>query len=132
MKNLIHQNSNFTLFSIYEDIYLVDRKDNSETFLFSVYGDPICGLIDSSNQWITIGGNILHIWNISSSKMETIDLLWIYDLRQIDKDTIEVLTDPWSKESAIWQINILTNRKMKIKDFTDFHGKEYVDERIEW
>ena len=41
--------------------------------------------------------------------------------------TAEFLTDPWHKDSAIWEIDIETLELKKIRDFLDYQGKEYTE-----
>ncbi|HTF82663.1 MAG TPA: hypothetical protein VL947_13095 [Cytophagales bacterium] len=56
------------------------------------------------------------------------ELKGIYDIRQVGESEIEILTDPWAENAAIWRYNIITEHKTKIRDFPDYKEKEYTQE----
>jgi len=47
------------------------------------------------------------------------------------KNTVEILTDPWSVKSAIWKLDLSTLYLIKIRDFPDYKERQYT-ETIEW
>ena len=72
-------------------------------------GDPGCGLIAIDNKWAIVAGEHLTIWTPNKSKKIRHERLkWVHDLRLKDSETVEILIDPWSDESSIWEINIHT------------------------
>ncbi len=96
------------------------------------YGDPTCGLIDSDNQWAIVGGEHLAVW--TPQKWQRIDdegLRWIHALRVKNHNTVEILIDPWSECSAIWEIDVQTFEFRMTQDFEMYRDKEYSD-RILW
>ena len=56
---------------------------------------------------------------------------WIHSLRIKNLNIGEILIDPWSEISAIWELNIETNELSKIKNFTKYSDKEY-SESVKW
>jgi len=60
----------------------------------------------------------------------------IHSLRAISEYQVQILIDPWSEESSIWQLEIdltkLTNPVMlvKLKEFKDYFDKPYTDEIV--
>ncbi|MEP0009728.1 MAG: hypothetical protein ABJF72_11075, partial [Balneola sp.] len=59
------------------------------------------------------------------------NLKWVHSIRTKDSEKVEVLTDPWNRNSAIWEINIQTFEFKKIRDFNDYKDKEY-SETVNW
>ena len=121
----------YVLFKEFEDVFLFEKDTNKELWRISLYGDATGGLIGLVNDWVVVGGEKLIIW--SEGKLETIEdseLTWIFDLRQIGDDEIEILTDPWTSNSAIWSFDIISKRKVKIRNFNDYVDKPYSDNVI--
>ena len=56
---------------------------------------------------------------------------WIHSIRIKDNNTVEILTDPWSRKSSIWELNIENAELKKIKDFPEYINKEYT-EVVNW
>ncbi|MGD1837575.1 MAG: hypothetical protein ACPKPY_05905 [Nitrososphaeraceae archaeon] len=44
---------------------------------------------------------------------------------------IEILTDPWSEKSAIWEFDIDSLEFVKIRDFIKYQKTEFTN-KIEW
>jgi hypothetical protein len=121
----------YVLFKEFEDVFLFEKDTNKELWRISLYGDATGGLIGLVNDWVVVGGEKLIIW--SEGKLETIEdseLTWIFDLRQIGDDEIQILTDPWTSNSAIWSFDIISKRKVKIRNFNDYVDKPYSDNVI--
>lgn len=92
------------------------------------YGEPMCGLIDVENKWAVVAGDHVTVWTLQTSKIiKHEDLGWVHALRVKDQDTIEILIDPWSDKSAIFELNISTLLIKKVSDFVDYWGQEYSD-----
>jgi len=122
----------YVLFKEFEDVFLFEKDTNKELWRTSFYGEATCGLISLTTDWIVVGGNHMALWE--NRKLEIINdenLKWIFDIRQVGDYEIEILTDPWSENSAIWKFNILNKSKIKIRNFEEYKKKEYTD-NVKW
>lgn len=123
---------------IYEIAYYHNKLTKEELPIFEFENDPTCAIIGQNNDWCLIGGDVLILktWNDNTLKLVN-NLEQIFDLKYIDEYTAQILTDPWSENSAIWQISIDLNNitqpliLSKIKDFKEYFNKPY-SENIEW
>ena len=59
------------------------------------------------------------------------ELVDIHSIRVKDDDTIEVLIDPWSTKASVWEVNVNTLYKTKIRDFFEYKDQPYT-EKINW
>tara|TARA_B100001245_G_scaffold234799_1_gene221122 strand:+ start:815 stop:1216 length:402 start_codon:yes stop_codon:yes gene_type:complete len=114
----------------YESAFLVNYKTGQVLLEYHFYGDPTCGLVADDEAYALIGGDHLTNWTPRKSKRFDDGPRWIYAIREKDQMRAEFLTDPWHEDSAIWEINTLTFEIQKVRDFLDYHDKEYVDEVI--
>jgi hypothetical protein len=129
---ILDETSKFVLGHIFEEVYLFDKETNGRYELGSIYGDPSCGLIDQDNKWCIIGGSTLIIWTPKETNEVKVDELYgACKLRRINQDKVQVLIDPWSDNSAIWELNIMDKSYFKICEFKNYRNKEYT-EQIEW
>ncbi len=72
------------------------------------------------------------LWKNNQLKtIEDSSLQWIHDMRQVGENEVEILTDPWSDNSAIWLFNIIRESKIKIREFKDYKSKEYTED-VKW
>lgn len=117
-----------SLVSLYESGYLLHLDTQKVTYLGSFYGNPACGLISHDCNWVVIGGAHLVVWN--QGVITEVPLKWISALRQIDKDKVHILTDPWDPGCAIWELDVTSLELQKIKPFTDYLGRQYTEEVI--
>ncbi len=116
----------------YELARLTEKSSGKILFEDDFYGDPDCGIIDKENNWAIIAGIHLAFWKPDETKKyQNESFEWIHSLRIKDKKTVEILTDPWSSNSSIWELNVENSELTKIKDFKDYRNKEYTD-FIEW
>jgi hypothetical protein len=116
---------------IYEDVYLIVKATREKINLGDFYGDPTCGFISKTNNWCIVGGSLLIIWikeKIINIKDD--ELYWVYAIRQKTEYKVELLIDPWADNCAIWEFDVLTKEKNKIRDFFDYKDKEYTDNVI--
>jgi hypothetical protein len=128
---ILDETDKYFIGHIFEDAYLIEKRNGEEIVHDDFYGDPSCGLISRSNDWAIIAGEHLTIWTKGKTrKIENEDLRWIYDLRTSDDKTVEILTDPWSDKSAIWTLDMVTLQFKKISDFDDYKEKERTDEIV--
>lgn len=128
----IYETENFILGYIFEEAYLTNKITNQNILLSTFYGEPLCGIISKENSWCLVGGSRLVVWTTDELfEIENKKLIWAYDIRQICKNKVEILIDPWSENSSIWEFNITTKEIRKIKDFNEYKNKEYT-EHIIW
>ncbi|PHS03190.1 MAG: hypothetical protein COA88_15975 [Kordia sp.] len=129
---ILHETEKLKLEFEYELAHLIEKSSGRILFKDNFYGDPNCGIIDSENKWAIIGGIHLTLWTPSETKKyrnESFER--IHSLRIKDKETVEILTDPWSEKSSVWELNVNNSKLIKTKDFTDYINKEYT-ESIKW
>ncbi len=129
MKNatLLAETERYSLLSLYEDVYLVEKNTGNELWRTSMFGDPDCGIIASNDEWAVVGGQDLIIWfNQELTILEDPDLQWIHGIRQTGDKQIEILIDPWSENSAIWKFELNSAQKTKIRDFDDYKKQAYT------
>lgn len=120
------------LFKEQEEVFLFDKDSNKEIWRTSFYGEANVGLLGVVTEWAIVGGNRLLVWKNNELKfIEDSDLIWIHDIRQIEDDVVEILTDPWGEHPAIWKFNVLTEEKEKVREFDEYKEKEYT-EKVDW
>jgi hypothetical protein len=130
--NTLYETDRLKLENEFEATFLTDKKSGQALMEDDFYGDPNCGLIDNDNKWAIVAGEHLTIWTPKKWKrIENEDLKWIHSIRIKDLEVVEVLTDPWSKKSAIWEINVKTLEFKKVRDFNDYKDQEY-SENVNW
>ena len=130
--NTLYETDRLKLENEFEATFLTDKKSGKTLMEDDFYGDPNCGLIDKDNKWAIVAGEHLTIWTPKKWKrIENEDLKWIHSIRIKDLEMVEVLTDLWSKKSAIWEINVKTLEFKKIRDFKDYKDQEY-SENVDW
>jgi hypothetical protein len=116
-----------------QELAVLTEKSNGKILLEDeFYGNPKCGIIDSENKWVIIAGIHLTFWKSNTSKKyQNESFEWVHSLRIKDEKTVEILTDPWSEKSSVWELNTENAILIKIKDFTDYRNKEYT-EFVKW
>lgn len=130
--NLLYETNSLRLENEGETAFWVSKPFGKVLLEDYFYGDPTCGLIDSDNQWAIVAGEHLAIW--TPQKWQRIDdegLRWIHALRVKNHNTVEILIDPWSERSAIWEIDVQTFEFRKVMDFDTYKDKEYKN-IVEW
>ncbi len=135
--NVLFETDKLKIEHEFENAYLIEKQSGKELLFDDFYGDPTCGLISLNNDWAIIAGEHLTIWRADKRKNKQIEriehdeLKWIHDVRLKSENTIEILTDPWSEKSAIWELNISLMKFVKIREFKKYQDSEYA-ETIEW
>lgn len=116
----------------FETAWLKDKLTGQVLLEDHFYGDPSCGLISETHHWAIIGGDHLTLWTPEKwLRIEVSNLKWIHALRAENPETVEILTDPWGEQPAIWEMNMQTFEPHKVKDFEDYTGKPYTG-RVVW
>jgi hypothetical protein len=107
--NILYQTDKLRLENEYEATFLIKTLTGETLMEDNFYGDPKCGLIDKDGNWAIVAGEHLTIWTEArTQRIESEELKWIHSLRSKDSETVEILIDPWSEDSAIWEINTRT------------------------
>ncbi|SEP01536.1 hypothetical protein SAMN05192574_1193 [Mucilaginibacter gossypiicola] len=103
----------------FESVYLLDKTQNSKLYLGDIYGDPIFGLISEDGYWCLAGGSRCILWKegIGAIEIEGPNLCWAVKVKQVSDMRVELLIDPWSENGAVWQLDIDTLKKEKIRDY---------------
>ncbi|MDM8162235.1 hypothetical protein QUH73_20645 [Labilibaculum sp. K2S] len=121
----------------FENAYLIEKSSGKELLFDDFHGDPKCGLISKKNDWAIIAGEHLTIWradkrnNKQVERIENEELKWIHDVRLKSENIVEILTDPWSEKSAIWELDIETLEFIKIREFREYQDLEHTD-TVKW
>jgi hypothetical protein len=130
--NKLYETDKLILENECEATFLIEKSSCKILFEDNFYGDPQCGLIDSKNNWAVVAGEHLTIWTPEKTKViDDEKLKWIHLLRFKNEEIVEILIDPWSDNSSIWEINIKTFEYRRIRDFDNYKNKEY-SEIIDW
>ena len=133
----LFENAVMLIGHFFEIAYCYNKLTGEETEIFEFYNDPTCTLVGKNNDWCLVGGDllVLKIW-IDNSLRKLDQLKDVFDLKSVDEYTVLILNDPWSEESAIWQLSIdLTKLTQptalfKVRDFNDYIEKPYSDKVI--
>lgn len=135
---LLTENFVMVVGHFHEDVYCYNKITKEETGIFRFKGDPTCAVVGTNNDWCLAGGDILVLRTFYDRTVRPVgDLRDIYDLRLAGAYSAQILTDPWSTEPAIWQLDINPNHAaptinlLKVRDFNDFVGKRY-EENVSW
>ncbi len=129
---IIYETEKLKIEHEFEAIFLIDKLTGTILLEDDFYGDPTCGLIDKDNKWAIISGEHLTIWTPEKWKrIEDNDLKWIYAIRNKGSEIVEILTDPWNKNSAIWVIDTKTFKFKKVQEFKEYQDREY-SENVVW
>ncbi|TWF41776.1 hypothetical protein FHW36_103580 [Chitinophaga polysaccharea] len=116
--------------SLYENGYLFHLATKEVTYINWFYGNPTCAVISGDEQWAVMGGGeILTVWKNQATF--DIALAWPYDMRQSGPGIVQVLTDPWVENAAVWELDITTLDVQKLRDFREYIGKAYM-EQVAW
>jgi hypothetical protein len=129
---IIDETNKYILGCIWEEPYLYDKINRTEIFLCKFYGQCDSGAINDEDDWCVAGGDIIAIWK--NGELRIIDreeLKWVNSIRIKNRNIIEILTDPWSNNAAIWELNIQNISFNKISDFSNYKDKPYTD-KVEW
>src|SRR5688572_19207434 len=119
--HILDETDRYFIGHIFDDAYLIDKRNGEEIFHDDFYGDPSCGLISKSNDWAIIAGEHITIWRKGKiTKIEQEEIRWVHSIRTNDDQIIEILIDPWADHSAIWTLDIKTHELKKVKDFNDY------------
>ena len=129
--NVMCETEKLVLKQSYEYVVLYDVVNDQELFFHYFWGDPTCCIIDDDNKWAFVGGHHLILWKTDSNSIEIIDeesLRHIHSIRLKGDSEIEILTDPWSEDSAIWEYDLNQESLNRIRSFRDYLDSPYTDD----
>ena len=128
---ILDETEHLILGHLFEEAYLINKSTGERINLGNFYGDPTCGLISRTNDWCILGGSELVVWVKGEiTRIKDSDLFWVCKIRAKGENKVELLIDPWEDNSSIWEFDILTKERFKIKDFPYYRGKEYSEDII--
>jgi len=134
---ILYENTVMTVGHIFESSYCYNKLTEEQFGVFEFDNDPTCALVGKNDDWCLIGGDVLVLRTWADNTLRVIgELENIYGLKSIDEYTTQILTDPWTEESSIWQLEIdltkLTRPTslFKVKDFKEYLDKEYSEEIV--
>lgn len=111
-----------------ETASLYDKISNKLLWEEEFHGNPNRGLIDPHNRWVVIAGIQLTLWKPNKiKKFEKENFKWIHSARIKSRKKVEVLIDPWSDISAIWELNTESFELTKVREFLDYRSLPYSD-----
>ena len=129
-QRLLAESENLAVYHEWEDAFVLFKPTREEMKIGSFYGDPCCAAIGPDEDWILIGGEYLRLWK--PGKNEEIEgIRWVSDIRVTGRTTAEFLIDPWCEESAVWEIDVASERLEKLRDFTKYREEPYTED-VEW
>ncbi len=127
--NILFETDHLKLEHEYEMARLIDKGSGVALMEEEFYGDPSCGLIQHEGLWAIVAGEYLIIW--TPEKMERLaesGPKWIHAMRPKGNEHVEILTDPWGEDPAVWTIKMQNLALNRIRDFPDYRGKPYTEE----
>lgn len=128
----LYETNKLVVGHIFETAYITNKNTGESTFIGDFIGDPSCGFISSDDKWCLIGGSTLILWTEEKiTEINDKNLHWACKIRQTDINTVEILVDQWKNNSSIWELNIKTAERRKIKDFDNYKNQKYTD-NIDW
>ncbi|WP_149697640.1 hypothetical protein [Chitinophaga sp. CF418] len=111
--------------SLSENAYLLHLDTREVTYLNWFYGDPTCGVISEDEKWVVVAGDFeITVWD--EGVVTTIDTSPVFDIRQKDAFTVELLVSIPYLDAAVWELNIATMELRKTAHYTTFFNKEYL------
>ncbi|PXV62665.1 hypothetical protein CLV62_11854 [Dysgonomonas alginatilytica] len=120
----------FEIGNVYEDAYLINNETKENIHIGWFYGEPTCAFINADNSWCVVGGDVLIL--IKNFKLIDIDgIKDVFAVKSIDESNIQILTDPWSEYSSIWQLNVESLACIKVQNFTKYKGEKYTND-VDW
>ena len=71
------------------------------------------------------------LWKPEDSVTIIEGIHWIHSLRLVSDTMVEILTDPWHPDSAIWRFDTPGMQLWKVADFPKYREEPYTEE-IDW
>ncbi len=126
---ILAKSSKLIVGSIYETTYFIDINNAKVLFEHEHYGDPEGAIINAD--WALSYGDDICIckegYKVINDNVDN----RIVKARFIYNTIVELLTDPWDDDSAIWTLNLEDMKLIKGKEFKVYFNKPYCDD-IKW
>ena len=129
-ERVLAESGNLIVVHCYEDASIYFKKTKEKFYIGDFYGDPTCALVGPDEDWVLVGGEHLTLWQ-GGLTASIAGIHWICGLRLVDSETVDILTDPWTSDSAVWRMTIPDRRLVKVADFPWYREKPYTDD-VEW
>ena len=134
---ILFENTVMMVGNVFETAYCYNKLTKEEFAIFQFDNDPTCATVGKNNDWCLVGGDVLVLKTWFDNTLRMIgDLKNIYGLKTYNAYTIQILTDPWTAQSAIWQLEIDLNKLTKpisltkVKDFKEYFDKPYTGQIV--
>jgi hypothetical protein len=134
----LYENAVMVVGHVFEISFCINKLTKEEFTVFQFENDPTCGAVGRNNDWCLIGGEVLILRTCKDNTLRMIsEVKQVSDLKIVDDYEVQILTDPWSEEAAIWELKIdlekLSNPVSitKLRDFDELRNKAYT-EIINW
>jgi len=135
---VLFENTVMLVGHVFEDAYCYNKLTRQEFSIFQFDNDPTCGIVGKNNDWCLIGGDVLVLRSWIDHTLRKIDgLSNVFELKAIDDYAVQVLTDPWGEDCAIWQLEINLNKLSgptsltKVRSFNTYIGQPYSED-VDW
>lgn len=116
---------NLRIVSQSESAYLLHLDTREVTYLNWFYGNPTCGVISDDEKWAVVAGDFeITVWD--EGVVTTIDTNPVFDIRQKDAFTVELLVNIPYLDAAVWELNVATMELRETAHYTTFFNKEYL------
>ena len=116
---------NLRMVSQSENAYLLHLDTREVTYLNWFYGNPTCGVISDDEKWVVVAGDFeITVWD--EGVVTTIDTNPVFDMRQKDAFTVELLVNIPYLDAAVWELNVATMELRETAHYTTFFNKEYL------
>lgn len=116
---ILDETDKYFIGHIFEDAYLIEKRNGEEIVHDDFYGDPSCGLIGENNDWAIIAGEHLTIWKSGTKpKMDNAWLKWLHAIWAII----------WGERQSKWQKGKIT--KIEHEDLKWIHALRTKDDKV--
>ena len=125
---ILATSANFRVEHEWEDVFLVVTSSEKVTQIGDFYGDPECAVIDSTEQWVAVGGHGLMVCNLdynSKSKyivtrtrifgQEQDDSWWIESMEQTGVRTLRIVVRGSNRRDGHYEFDLEEMRPTEIK-----------------
>jgi len=127
---ILAKTEKYTLGHFWNDALIYNNITKETIHTEEFVGDPECGLIIQNEETFIIGGYVLICFK-KGKRVEISSIRDVEDMRIVNKNIVEILIDPWSDNSVIWELNIQSMNFVKKKDFNKYKKRKYSN-HIDW
>lgn len=113
----IDETNELVLGGLWERIYLIDKRNNSEIVLGDLDGVVDIGIISKDNSWAITGREVILLWrNGQTFTIDKKELGCVEDFKLISENLVELEVDSLNLNGnkSKWTLNTLTQELAKI------------------